>query len=288
MILPRMSAEDYHARPEISASGIKLLSRSPAHFHHPAKAIGANTARIGHLVHAVVLEDGLGVVITPTAAKNTNAGKAEWATWFDEHDLDGIEIVKMPAADWLPELQARTGLIGAHPNEHDDAVSMRESVLRAAGALLETGEAEVSMTGEIDGTPVRARFDWICAERGIIVDLKTAVDATADVWRWSAARNRYSVQEAVYREIAAQNIDRRVERFVFVVVEKEPPFVACCYELDFDTLMNGDWIMRRNLETYRECERLGVWPGPPGDASLALPILEHEPEIALTSGGESI
>jgi hypothetical protein len=61
-------------------------------------------------------------------------------------------------------------------------------------------------------------------------------------------------------------------RFVFFVVESEPPYLCACYELDDNALEEGASKRKRYLKTWRECVETGEWPGyPPGIDYASLP-----------------
>ena len=83
-----MENAEYHARPEVSASQLKILKRSPLHFWdrflNPDKPIVEPTPNmiLGTLVHAAVLEpeqfDKRYIVVPEGIDKRTKEGKQLW------------------------------------------------------------------------------------------------------------------------------------------------------------------------------------------------------------------
>jgi len=61
-------------------------------------------------------------------------------------------------------------------------------------------------------------------------------------------------------------------RFVFFVVESEPPHCVAAYELDDAALNEGAIQRARYLQKWRECVESQVWPGyAPGIDYCSLP-----------------
>jgi len=287
-IITDLPADDYHARPEISKSGLDLIARSPAHYRAGFQKIASDTARIGRATHAIVLEGGAGVVTGVGAAKNTKAGKDAWAAWFVANG-GSASIMELPAAQQADAFETETGLTVVSPGERIAMDGMAASVREhpVAGPMLDPpGDAEVSIIGAIDDVPMRCRLDWWTKDRTVIVDLKTSVDATRHAFRSAVARYRYQCQHAVYANLAEQATGHR-PRFVFVVVEKAAPFACAVYELDDEAQANGDWLVSRDLKRYRQCVETDTWPSYEADLALDIPIYESEPDIPIIFEGEA-
>ena len=290
MIRTDLTNADYHARDEISKSGLDLIAKSPAHFRIGWRGIGSDAARVGTALHAVVLERGAGLVTMPNVSKRSKADRARWSEWFEEHGADP-DIVELPAAAWLGRFEETTGLTAVSEEERDTLGQMSHSILAnpIAGPLLDAeGVAEASIITELHGVPFRARPDWI-SEAGAVptlIDVKTTIDASKHEFRRSAARYRYGVQDAAYS--AAYQVEKGIApRFLFVVVEKSPPFPCAVYGLDMDAIAHGEYLLERDLATYRRCLESDTWPSYPDDLELDLPVYDPAPEIAITVNGEA-
>lgn len=169
--------------------------------------------------------------------------------------------------DDLAQLHAMRDAIRAHP---------------AAAALLDgegVAEASVYWTDEATGELCRCRPDrW--RKDGILVDLKTTIDASPEGFAKSLANYRYHVQAPWYLDGASAAYEagqlpgdwQAPRAFAFIAVEKSAPYAVAVYTLDAATIELGGAQMRANLDTLAECRRTGVWPGY-GDkiANLSLP-----------------
>lgn len=240
----RISAENYHAdRSAVSKSWLDRIDRSPAHLRAYLDGLTkADTPALvlGSLTHCAILEpDLLDAVyaVSPRVDRRTKAGKEVYAEW--EASLKGQVIV---TADQM---------------EH--AKAMRDSVRRnkAARALLSTGDAEETVvwqnseTGEL----CKARADWL--RENVIVDVKTTGDARPAEFAKSIANYRYSCQAAHYCDGFA------LDRFVFIAIERDPPYACAVYVADEVMRNRGKDDRDRNLRTYAECRASGEWPAYP-------------------------
>ncbi|MGQ3289063.1 PD-(D/E)XK nuclease-like domain-containing protein [Sphingopyxis sp.] len=185
--------------------------------------------------------------------------RARWAA-----ENEGFTVL---SPDDLAQLHAMRDAIRAHP---------------AAGVLLDgegVAEASVYWTDEATGELCRCRPDrW--RKDGILVDLKSTLDASPEGFAKSLANYRYHVQapwylggaRAAYEAGQLPDDWQAPRAFAFIAVEKSAPYAVAVYTLDAATMELGAAQMRANLDTLAECRRTGVWPGY-GDkiANLSLP-----------------
>lgn len=255
----------YHADPvpggSLSSSGArKLLPPScPAKFRyereHPPAA--SPDMELGTAAHKLVL--GVGQEIAVIARKDWRSGAAR-----DEADA-AREDGKLPLLTHQHEqVRAMAAAITAHP---------------AAGRLFDPwrgGSPEQSLFCPDKDTGVwcRARLDWMPdpgSRRPVICDYKTAKSANPDTFARSAADFGYHIQQAFY-QMTWQAITGTDAGFVFVVQEKEPPYLVTVCQLDDDSVRAGRLLTRRALEIYRDCTEAGVWPAFTDDiAYISLP-----------------
>ena len=245
---------DYHADSAVSKSHLDMVARSP--FHYKAHYIDKSIERIqtptfleGSLVHSMVLEPdktNSEFCIAPKVDRRTKAGKQEYNDFM--FDNAGKEIVA--------------------PDMWERAEAMRSSVYGHSEARkwLRDGVAESShfWTDKNTGLRCKCRPDWL-RDDGVIVDLKTTADASPAGFATSVASFRYHVQHAWYLDgISA-------EKFVFVCVEKTPPYAVAVYELDAEAYAKGQQIARYNLEQIAEGLETDIWSGYEGLNILSLP-----------------
>ena len=242
MIRHDLTNAEYHAHPAISKSGLDRIDQSPAHYRaslvEPRKETPALV--FGSAAHCWILEtDHISerYVIAPEGIdRRTKDGKAAWSRM----EASGKTIISVDDAETLENMLAS---VHSHP---------------VANELLDNGIAESSVFAELLGVPVKCRPDWL-HDNSVIVDLKTTDNAGPNAFAKSCASYRYHVQAAFYSDICRE-IGLDIKAFVFLAVEKNPPYAVSVYELDSDSIEVGRTLYQRNLETYRRCLEADHWP----------------------------
>lgn len=247
MIDPIMTNAEYHAHPAISKSGLDRIDQSPAHYRAwlSEPRITTPALTFGSACHNYVLEcetfENRYVVAPSGIDRRTKAGKELWEAFTSE--AAGREII---STDDMEKLVAIRASIIDHP---------------VAEELLDhgSGKAEVSVFGVLDDVGVKCRPDWL-REDGIVVDLKTTDNAGHSAFSRSVAKYRYHVQSAFYSDLLEAVTCEPVKAFVFIAVEKAPPYAVSVYELDAESLEVGRSAYQRNLDTFRRCLEANHWP----------------------------
>jgi exodeoxyribonuclease VIII len=233
---------DYHAdKSHMAKSALDMLHISPAHYQAWLRGeLEKDTAalRFGIAAHEYILEF-LEPAVEPDINKRTNAGKEEYAQWLLEND--GKTIV---TADDYKALRAMRESVLAHP---------------VARKILATGEAEKAIYDEVDGIPAKCKPDWHNPKARMFADLKTALDASPRGFAKACANRRYHVQHAWYLTVA-RNAGYDVDAFVFIAIEKKPPYACGVYQLGKASVMQGEREFFQDLDTYRRCMETGKWP----------------------------
>ena len=253
---PRLMADldeaAYHADPALSSTGARAILRAPAKFAHEREHGRPDSKAFdkGHAAHTLILGPGRAIYVPVDEACEPYA---EWRT------KDAKEQVAAARAAQLVPLKAA---------EAGDVLAMADRVRQhpAAGRLLGNGRPEVSAfwRDERTGVECRARFDWLhwTGTGWVIVDLKTAEDASPEGFARSVARYGYHQQDPWYRDAAAA-CGLGDCAFVFVVQETKPPYLVGVYELDDEALAAGWQRNRRALDLFATCTTTGTWPGYP-------------------------
>jgi arginine repressor len=96
--------------------------------------------------------------------------------------------------------------------------------------------------------------------RRIIVDLKSCRSASLDDFRKAAINMGYDLQAAMYREGVKAETGEECD-FVFVAVEKEPPYMINIIQCDELLLKRGSDLYREYLGMYKECSETDNWYG---------------------------
>jgi hypothetical protein len=216
-----MSAIDYFARTGLSQTGIKHLLRSSAHYKAYLNQAGKTTREMaqGSALHTMLLE-GKDVF---------NARYTVLKDGFDGRTKKGKEE--------KDEIN-RNGKIAISAEEYAGVIGMVESVRQhsIAAALVEDGDAEVSIFAELEGVPCKARIDYVHMD-GLIIDVKTCDDARVPAFQNSYKKYGYHIQAAFYRKLYnLVSTDNPIEAVLFLAVEREFPHGVMVYKTD-DTSM---------------------------------------------------
>jgi hypothetical protein len=268
----KMSAEDYHAnRTALSRSGATSLLRSPAHFYsefvsgQPQKQTDA--LRFGKVLHSAILEPtrfrDLAAVQPEFGDLRTKVGKEARDAWTATLKPDAIRCTQAE----YEQITAMVNEVWSHP---------------VASNLLKGGLTEPTgfWRDEETGVLCRIRLDAL-RDDPLIVDLKTTMDASEREAQKAIARYMYHVQTAWYLDGASAIMGAAVKDFVFIFVEKEPPYDVGVYVADARMIEEGRRLCRRALNTYAKCLRSGQWPGCSQEAKvISLPPWAFESEAA--------
>lgn len=234
-----LDAAIYRSMEGISASDIKYIlpPKTPAHYNaYKTGQIKREETRallIGTLAHLAVLEPD------------------KLATAFAVRP-DGMDMRTKEGKSWK-EAQGETPIIDG--NEATMLTGITASVAQhpAAQSLLQGSDREVSMfTTHRTGMKLKGRLDVF--GDGFVADVKTAEAGDAQGFASAIFRYNYHVQAAMYCQLA------KVERFVFIAVEKVAPFAVSVYELSPTAMQIGYSALNSALELIARCEDEGKWP----------------------------
>ncbi len=244
------SNEHYHSQDSISASGLKQLKKSPAHYKYEGFA-QTDAMFFGEAYHTFILENERFyqdyTVVDPSKRPDQKHGMTAKANqaW--------LSTFSNPiSADMHIRLKAMRDRLFKHPY---------------AKSLLTNGEVEHSYYGELDigsEKPVNIRFrpDNVKHDKRIIVDLKTAQDASMDKFPSAAAKFDYQIQAAFYSDMMEMHMNEPMGyRFFFVAQEKTKPFAFNIFEASAQFLSVGRYEYETLLMMYAYCLENDRWPG---------------------------
>lgn len=244
----------------LSASGIKKILPPFAPAKFKAQQDGdeefSDTFDFGKAAHHLVLGVGADIAVAPYENWATKAAR--------EFKADAREAGQSPilAADYAKAM-AMAKAVAEHP---------------VASALFSGGEPEVSAFWVDPATdvPCRARFDYLPEKvegrRLIVPDYKTAASAHPEKFAKAVADYGYHIQQEHYSDaLRALGIDED-PAFLFVVQEKEEPYLINVIPLDEDAARLGRALADKGRRLYRECTRTGRWPGYTPSDEIAEPV----------------
>lgn len=236
-----MSDVEYHSTDTLSSSGARLMLHAPAVFKSNLELGREDTdaLRMGRHIHALVLE-GRRLYRARSLDGRTKEGKAE----LEEIGAAGLDAVTVAHAETVEGVAAA---IAAAPE---------------IAALFTDGTPELSVFTERGGVELRTRPDWTAMDGTRLVDLKTTRDAAPHKFGRTAHTYGYHLQAAWYlRECAAKGLISDDAEFVFVLVEKTPPYLVSQVVLEPAALELGSRMADRAISLYRHCLETGEWPG---------------------------
>lgn len=257
--LHSIPAEQYHSAAGVSRSALEWIAAPRTAAHFKAKFIDklipdeeTPALTMGTLVHRCLLEpetmDGAFYVKPEGMTFTTKEGKA----WRDSHEDKPI----VSANDSTAILGMRDS-VWAHP---------------VASKILKASEFERSAFADDKGMLLKARFDALPKTGNVIADLKTTERADLESVEKAVFTYGYFRQAAFYLKVA-NLIGLERELFVFIFVEKTPPYAVACYTPIDTVLEAGRMLIERDLQLLRNCYAENHWPGySAGVTPCALPL----------------
>jgi len=240
---------DYHKIDAYSNSRGSKFKKAPAALQYSIEHPGADdsdTLLIGRAFHSATLEPSV---------------------FFSKY-IKGIEVdrrTKDGKAAWAQFLKESEGKVVLTPAQYQLASEMQSGVLKcedARLALRKKTDAELTLIwiDEETGVLCKARIDAYCAGPKLGLDLKSTRDASLAEFERSILSYGYHRQGALYLD-GARACGLEMNEFLFIAVEKEPPYLAACYRLREDAIQIGRQENRELLARYAECRKTQVWPG---------------------------
>jgi exodeoxyribonuclease VIII len=237
---------DYYTIPAISASGLKLLKRSPAHYHASLTTprIATPAMMLGSATHAAILEphefDNRYTVMPEGLDRRTKEGRAV----YDAIIASGKQALSVPDMALVRGMQQAV---------HADTIAQK------LWSLPHNIETEIYFKAR--GYDAKMKPDFYiepCRDfpNGLIVDLKTTPDASRDAFGAAVWRQDMAIQAAFYIDNLLPLAD-----FWWLAVEKNAPHLVAFYKCTPKVLDYGRELVSDLLDTYEECMRDGIWPG---------------------------
>lgn len=238
----------YHAdRNSLSSSGARLLlpPSCPAIFHHQQENRPTPKPQydLGHVVHGMIL--GVGLEVVAVDADNWKTKKAQDAK-KEAHEAGKVPLLVGDVA----AAEAMAKAVHNHP---------------VAAALLSSGQPEITgyWHDPVTGVRLRLRIDWLHPGRTrlIAVDVKTTVSADPAKCARSCGDYRYHLQAPWYLDGLAETGAGEDALFLFVFIEKDPPYLVTVGEIDPADIARGRALNRKAINLYADCQANDRWPG---------------------------
>lgn len=245
-----ISNDAYHSSPGLSRSALWAFKELPKKYWYKyisglyEEPKESQAYVIGNLVHKLLLEPeeaSMMYHMMPEVDRRTKAGKEAWAN----------------AIQMLGDKQAVTEA------DFSKASKMSESVL---SNLMIT-----NVLRPIHGVQVEKSIYWKDLPTGLllkcrpdafkgslVIEIKTCDDASPRAFQMSAMKYGYYLQAALIYE-GLLSIGIKMEHFLFVCVEKSPPYATALYRLDEDALQYGLDLLCKLKGEFKKCQDKSEW-----------------------------
>lgn len=251
--------EEYHASEAVSRSKLFRMIKNgqvcPQNYHYleenPPEQTGA--LLFGRAFHKAVLEPETFAdefVVAPICDRRTKEGKTTWERFVSEAENKDVLTAE----------------------EYEHILGMVESINRhpIARKLLR-GEIETSYywMDELTGIQCRCRPDARRTIGGVphIIDLKSTQDASTEHFSKDAIKFGYDLQTAMYKK-GVDAFYGAEHRFIFIPVEKTPPYTVNVMLVDDLFIKKGNALFRELLGELKYCMETGDWYGYSGPKEL--------------------
>lgn len=248
-VYEKISPEIYH-RQKAFSRGDMIMAEVPAklywHKTHPEVEKVTPAKLIGSAFHTKLLEPDVfdsRYTVSPYENYRTNVAK----DWRDEQENAGIVVLSKDQVDMIDQMVQSARELSDFARVFKSTRIQRELTVIAQDPAT--------------GLLLRARFD-VVPNANIHADLKSAMDGSPEGFGKSAWDLGYGFQAAHYLHVwnLARPDDQRHE-FVFLVQEKDPPYLSAMYVTPHSLIEYCDKILRARRYVIAECMRTGKWPG---------------------------
>tara|TARA_R100001594_G_scaffold150505_2_gene212016 strand:- start:99 stop:923 length:825 start_codon:yes stop_codon:yes gene_type:complete len=238
--------DNYYSRDAVSASLLKsVVKQSAVHAEERMKpSEGTQSMRLGTAFHARLLEaedyENL-IAVSPLCDRRTKAGKEIYAEF--------VEVSKGKTVITAEQGHLLEGMI-ASANAHPIVNRLLE----------ECYATEFQTFWEIDGIPCKAMID-ACSDKGVIVDVKTTIDASPEAFSRASFNYQYHLQLAWYanamgivgddKDLNGKKDFSKVDAYI-IAVENTAPFGVAVYKFSTDALESGWELCKQGFNTWKE------------------------------------
>lgn len=267
---PDMTNEQHHAHNAIGSSSLKLIGQTPKHYWarylDPERKPFEQTKamKTGTMIHTATLEphrfDEWFTVMPEGLDRRTKEGKELWA-----------QIVATGKEPLLQsDLDTAKGTAAAAHAHPVTRVLFDKCAAKT--------EVSIFWVDPETGVNLKIRPDIMVEPcqlfpNGLICDLKSTDDASADGFGRSAWNWEMHLQAALYPQgFQAVFKTKEPPTFLWLAQEKARPYANQYFRCGGDLAAHGQREVRRLLAIYKRCMETGTWPGYPTQVrDIALP-----------------
>jgi len=250
---------DICAGPSISSSGLRTIwAQSAAHYFYtspynptPPEPEERPHFSLGRAAHHLLFLGRKGFdeefVTRPSQWRDWRTKEAQ--LWREAALADGKTVITDTELEHIAGM-ARS--LAAHP-------------LVKAGILDGYVERSLIWRDRATGVWLKSRPDNIPWSGLDVADLKTTTSVATEDLRRTLGVYGYHAQGALVGMAFREVLQREMQSFSLVFVEKAPPYCVRVVTVKPDDLERGEKQIRAAAATFAECCATGRWPGPGGD-----------------------
>jgi len=257
-----VTEQEYRQNPAVNKSTLWVLwKKSPMHYKYALENPQEDTPalRFGRAFHMAVLqpeEFERNYVIAPDLDRRTKSGREEWQAFID--NLGDREQISRDDYDTI------MGML--------DAIHARKK----AAALLEGCETETPLFWADERTGIECKCRLDAHKAGVVIDLKTCIDASTSAFKRNALALGYDVQAAHYIRGYKANYGITPE-FYFIAVEKSKPYAINIIHASESFVDRGTYTLLELMDKLDKCMKNNYW-GDYGETELILNEWEALPD----------
>jgi exodeoxyribonuclease VIII len=284
----KLDDDQYFSIKAISKSGLDLINQSPAHYYdrfilgrqpEPTKAM-----EFGRLLHQALLEpDKFKVKYTKTPKIDDFGNVLATNQDLKEHLTRlGVKFKNNAQKKELIDLVLQNDkdaivwdvVLESFQKENENKIILTHEEYTMIEEMCEKVKNHPICKEGFVGTPElsiiwhNSEYDVLCKGKvdfirddGIVIDVKTAANASLKEFEKMIANHRYHVQAAFYLDGLNELTGKNFNTFVFVVIEKTPPYEIGVYYLQEAAIDKGREEYKKNLEVYATCLKTNNWYG---------------------------
>lgn len=271
-IIERLPESYYHGtRALLGKSSLSIaIEKSGVHFqdwleHGERKPDDSEAKLQGRAFHALTLEpdtfhDSF-AILPDFGPMNSTKNRTARDEWIREYARSKTVLLDK----WMPMIEGMARSV----RKHKDAAKLLKNCRPEVTAL---------WVDPHTGLAMKSRADFLSEFDGVYADLKSCLDASRDGFRRTAREFSYYIQDPLYsRAFQENNVD--VDNFVFIAVEKEPPYAVAIYQMSDKARLAGEKAYTAAMMRISRWVEDGHFPGLNDDKLTELDV----PDFTLTN-----
>ncbi len=252
-----ISLADYHADPAVSRSDLLLLKTNPLKYKVKNQLIRKETDafNIGTAGHSAILQPDLywkqvSVVPNSVLGKTGSRNTKKYRKWAAEPSRKNKSIITQDQAAIVRGMVESVYQNPAHKTARN--------ILLQKNSII---EQSIFFKDASHGFLCKVRPDIRLTHAKVLVDIKSSRNASKEAFSRDCANLGYDVQASWYLTGVSRATGDDYQDFIFIVIEKDPPYCVAVYRADYEMLDAGRKKIRPLIGRYNDCITKNSWPG---------------------------